>query len=147
MARPFTILSVVGARPNFMKVAPIVAQLQKRPDLFTSVIVHTGQHYDEKLSKVFFDDLGCLRDHLSKNRQALPAGTVAFVADFRTRAWVRAADAVFTRPQGLATPMGGQIIAHESPGSRDDDPAAKGGTPVAPAAIFGGDGPPNGGRP
>ena len=53
-----TSVSVVGARPNFMKVAPIVAQLQTRPDLFTSVIVHTGQHYDEKLSKVFFDDLG-----------------------------------------------------------------------------------------
>lgn len=54
---PFKVLSVVGARPNFMKVAPIVAQLQTRPDLFSSVIVHTGQHYDEKLSKVFFDDL------------------------------------------------------------------------------------------
>jgi UDP-N-acetylglucosamine 2-epimerase (non-hydrolysing) len=39
-------------------VAPIAAELQARPDLFTSVIVHTGQHYDEKLSKVFFDDLG-----------------------------------------------------------------------------------------
>ena len=50
-------MSVVGARPNFMKVAPIVAQLHTRPDLFTSLIVHTGQHYDEKLSKVFFDDL------------------------------------------------------------------------------------------
>ena len=58
MTAPLKILSVVGARPNFMKVAPIVAQLQTDPGLFTSVIVHTGQHYDEKLSKVFFDDLG-----------------------------------------------------------------------------------------
>jgi len=41
-----------------MKVAPIVSELQKSPSLFTSVIVHTGQHYDEKLSKIFFDDLG-----------------------------------------------------------------------------------------
>ena len=41
-----------------MKVAPIVAELQKYPDLFTPLIVHTGQHYDDKLSKVFFDDLG-----------------------------------------------------------------------------------------
>jgi UDP-N-acetylglucosamine 2-epimerase (non-hydrolysing) len=41
-----------------MKVAPIVSELQKSPALFTSVIVHTGQHYDEKLSKIFFDDLG-----------------------------------------------------------------------------------------
>ena len=58
MAAPYKVLSVVGARPNFMKVAPIVAQLQKEPHLFTSLLVHTGQHYDEKLSKVFFEDLG-----------------------------------------------------------------------------------------
>ena len=58
MARPLKVLSVVGARPNFMKVAPIVAQMRLHPDLFTSLVVHTGQHYDEKLSKVFFDDLG-----------------------------------------------------------------------------------------
>ena len=57
MARPLTLLSIVGARPNFMKVAPIVAELRKSPELFNSVIVHTGQHYDDKLSKVFFDDL------------------------------------------------------------------------------------------
>lgn len=58
MSRPSTILAVVGARPNFMKVAPIVAELRTFPDLFTLAIVHTGQHYDDKLSKVFFDDLG-----------------------------------------------------------------------------------------
>jgi UDP-N-acetylglucosamine 2-epimerase (non-hydrolysing) len=58
MAKPLKVLSVVGARPNFMKVAPIVAALQKSPQLFTSVIVHTGQHYDERLSKIFFEDLG-----------------------------------------------------------------------------------------
>ena len=58
MPSPFRVLSVVGARPNFMKVAPIVAQLQQDSGRFTSLLVHTGQHYDEKLSKVFFDDLG-----------------------------------------------------------------------------------------
>ena len=58
MLRPIKVLSVVGARPNFMKVAPIVAQMRMHPDLFASPIVHTGQHYDDKLSKVFFDDLG-----------------------------------------------------------------------------------------
>jgi UDP-N-acetylglucosamine 2-epimerase (non-hydrolysing) len=52
------ILSVVGARPNFMKIAPIVTELAKSPERFESILVHTGQHYDEKLSKVFFDDLG-----------------------------------------------------------------------------------------
>jgi UDP-N-acetylglucosamine 2-epimerase (non-hydrolysing) len=52
-----TILSVVGARPNFMKVAPIVAELRKASGI-RATLVHTGQHYDDKLSKVFFDDLG-----------------------------------------------------------------------------------------
>ena len=51
------ILHVVGARPNFMKVAPILAQLKKRPGV-TQVLVHTGQHYDPKMSDVFFQDLG-----------------------------------------------------------------------------------------
>jgi UDP-N-acetylglucosamine 2-epimerase (non-hydrolysing) len=51
------ILHVVGARPNFMKVAPILAQLRKRAGV-TQVLVHTGQHYDAKMSDVFFQDLG-----------------------------------------------------------------------------------------
>src|SRR5436305_6474669 len=51
------ILNVVGARPNFMKIAPIVEQMKKTPAL-TSVLVHTGQHYDEGMSDVFFRDLG-----------------------------------------------------------------------------------------
>lgn len=53
----YTVLSVVGARPNFMKVAPIVGELQRRPDLFRSVLVHTGQHYDETMSKIFLEEL------------------------------------------------------------------------------------------
>jgi len=51
------ILHVVGARPNFMKVAPILAQLQRRQEA-RQVLVHTGQHYDAKMSDVFFQDLG-----------------------------------------------------------------------------------------
>src|SRR5262245_4592052 len=50
------ILSVVGARPNFMKMAPILRQLSKHPE-FESHLVHTGQHYDVAMSQVFFDDL------------------------------------------------------------------------------------------
>jgi UDP-N-acetylglucosamine 2-epimerase (non-hydrolysing) len=49
------ILSVVGARPQFVKLAPVAAALAGRCD---HVIVHTGQHYDEQLSSVFFTDLG-----------------------------------------------------------------------------------------
>jgi UDP-N-acetylglucosamine 2-epimerase (non-hydrolysing) len=50
------VLSVVGARPNFMKIAPIVAEMAKRPAL-SSILVHTGQHYDSTMSSSFFADL------------------------------------------------------------------------------------------
>ncbi|MFH0992371.1 MAG: UDP-N-acetylglucosamine 2-epimerase (non-hydrolyzing) [bacterium] len=52
-----TILSVVGARPNFMKVAPLHKAMQKYADAVRHLIVHTGQHYDQAMSKVFFEDL------------------------------------------------------------------------------------------
>ncbi|RPI19652.1 MAG: UDP-N-acetylglucosamine 2-epimerase (non-hydrolyzing) [Ignavibacteriae bacterium] len=51
------IISVVGARPNFMKLAPIALELNSRKDKVIHKVVHTGQHYDYKLSKVFFKDL------------------------------------------------------------------------------------------
>jgi UDP-N-acetylglucosamine 2-epimerase (non-hydrolysing) len=51
------IVSVVGARPNFMKVAPIHRAFQKYKDTVQHLIVHTGQHYDQAMSKVFFEDL------------------------------------------------------------------------------------------
>jgi UDP-N-acetylglucosamine 2-epimerase (non-hydrolysing) len=51
------LLSVVGARPNFMKIAPIVDELRKFPDS-EHCLVHSGQHYDELLSGNFFADLG-----------------------------------------------------------------------------------------
>ncbi len=55
------LLNIVGARPNFMKIAPIIHALNnynrsaKRP--IDHLLVHTGQHYDEKMSKLFFEDL------------------------------------------------------------------------------------------
>jgi len=51
------VLNIVGARPNFMKIAPIVEEMRKHPDL-QGVLVHTGQHYDEGMSDVFFRELG-----------------------------------------------------------------------------------------
>jgi len=50
------IILVVGARPNFMKIAPIQAELSARG--VPTILLHTGQHYDDNMSKVFFDDLG-----------------------------------------------------------------------------------------
>jgi UDP-N-acetylglucosamine 2-epimerase (non-hydrolysing) len=51
------IMSIVGARPNMMKIAPLLAELRRHED-FEPVLVHTGQHYDYSMSQVFFDQLG-----------------------------------------------------------------------------------------
>ncbi len=53
---PTKILCVAGARPNFMKIAPLLRAFRADPR-FDARLVHTGQHYDDKLSKVFFEDL------------------------------------------------------------------------------------------
>lgn len=50
------IVTIVGARPNFMKIAPILRQL-KKDEKCTSILVHTGQHYDHALSEQFFHEL------------------------------------------------------------------------------------------
>ena len=52
------ILCVVGARPNFMKIAPIMKALRAGPAPIDAKIVHTGQHYDEAMNTQFFSDLG-----------------------------------------------------------------------------------------
>ena len=59
------ILSVVGTRPNFMKIGPIQAELAAQPDEFEPVLVHTGQHYDAAMSDIFFEELGIAApDHM-----------------------------------------------------------------------------------
>jgi UDP-N-acetylglucosamine 2-epimerase (non-hydrolysing) len=56
------ILHVVGARPNFMKAAPVFQALACRAGI-TQTLVHTGQHYDINLSDVFFQQLGLPEPH------------------------------------------------------------------------------------
>jgi UDP-N-acetylglucosamine 2-epimerase (non-hydrolysing) len=51
------IMHIVGARPNFMKIAPIIREMADHPAAFEQVLVHTGQHYDHRMSDVFFEDL------------------------------------------------------------------------------------------
>ena len=51
------IVNVVGARPNFMKIAPLMAA-QKESGGIEAILVHTGQHYDERMSDLFFRQLG-----------------------------------------------------------------------------------------
>jgi len=95
---------------------------------------------------IFFDDIGCLRDYLTQSRMSLPEQAVAFVADHRTGAWVRAASAVYLRPARLRTPMGGGIIAHAGDDSRRQDPDAAGGAEISVTQVFGASGPPDGAR-
>src|SRR2546425_2735228 len=58
------VINVVGARPNFMKVAPIVAAMERREREFTPLVVHTGQHYDSMMSDAFFRDLELPEPHV-----------------------------------------------------------------------------------
>lgn len=61
------ILHVGGARPNFMKIAPIMREMAKYPDEFEQILVHTGQHYDANMSQVFFDELDLPRPDVNLN--------------------------------------------------------------------------------
>ena len=54
--RMYRIMNIVGARPNMMKVAPLIAEMSRHVDL-QPVLVHTGQHYDYSMSRVFFEQL------------------------------------------------------------------------------------------
>jgi len=51
------VILVAGARPNFMKIAPLIDEMKKNPNDFNTIFIHTGQHYDNKMSKSFLEDL------------------------------------------------------------------------------------------
>src|SRR5947209_16530641 len=51
------LLYAMGARPNFVKMAPVIAELRERLPAVRHVVVHTGQHYDRMMSDVFLDEL------------------------------------------------------------------------------------------
>lgn len=63
MAKHIKVINVVGARPNFMKIAPIISEMKKAG--FKQILVHTGQHYDHRMSKLFFDELGIPKPNLN----------------------------------------------------------------------------------
>src|SRR5262249_21692936 len=57
--------SVVGARPNFMKIAPLIAEMRRRPETIEPILIHTGQHYDESMNDSFFRDLDIPRPDIN----------------------------------------------------------------------------------
>ena len=76
------IVGVVGARPNFVKIAPILAELGEYPYVSTT-LVHTGQHYDAKMSDSFFANLEIPRPDVNLKVQS--PGAVTQIAEIMTR--------------------------------------------------------------
>ena len=58
------LINIVGARPNFMKIAPLMRELENHSDIET-ILLHTGQHYDEKMSNLFFVELGIPKPNIN----------------------------------------------------------------------------------
>ena len=78
------IINVAGARPNFMKVAPLVEAMKRRLGDFAPLVVHTGQHYDAMMSDAFFRDLGLPEPdmHLEVGSASHAAQTAAVMQRF-----------------------------------------------------------------
>src|SRR5260370_13444483 len=64
MSERMKILNVVGARPNLPKIAPLMREMQRHSEI-EPLLVHTGQHYDEKLSDIFFRQMGIPSPHIN----------------------------------------------------------------------------------
>ena len=64
MTQRLKILNIVGARPNLPKIAPLMHEMQLHPEI-DAILVHTGQHYDEKLSDIFFRQMGIPSPHVN----------------------------------------------------------------------------------
>jgi UDP-N-acetylglucosamine 2-epimerase (non-hydrolysing) len=58
------IINIVGARPNLPKIAPLLREMRRHPEI-DPILVHTGQHYDEKLSDIFFRQMGIPEPHVN----------------------------------------------------------------------------------
>lgn len=122
------ILCVAGARPNFMKVAPVVHALDERGATVT--LVHTGQHYDRSMSHVFFEDLGLRQpDHhlgVGSGTQAEQVAKVmlAFepvLLERRPDVVVVVGDVNSTVACALVTAKCGPLVAHVEAGLRSRD--------------------------
>ena len=124
------VVTVAGARPNFMKVAPIRRELAKRADCFATRLVHTGQHYDDKLSQVFFDELGIpppdanldvgSRSH-AQQTAAIMAGFEPVLLDWPTDLVVVVGDVNSTLACALVAGKMGIPVAHVEAGLRSFD--------------------------
>ncbi|HEU4975486.1 MAG TPA: UDP-N-acetylglucosamine 2-epimerase (non-hydrolyzing) [Baekduia sp.] len=125
-----SVVYVVGARPNFVKMAPVVQQMRLRAPELRHVVVHTGQHYDREMSDIFFEDLGLpAPDHLLgvgsgghgvQTARALERLEAVF-ADERPDLVVVPGDVNSTLSAALAASKMGIPVAHLESGLRSFD--------------------------
>jgi UDP-N-acetylglucosamine 2-epimerase (non-hydrolysing) len=124
------VIIVAGARPNFMKVAPIVAAMKRRHTQFQPVLVHTGQHYDDAMSDAFFRDLEMVEPdvYLSVGSGSHAAQTAAIMQAFEPVLikekpdWVVVVgDVNSTLACGLVSVKLGIKVAHVEAGLRSRD--------------------------
>jgi UDP-N-acetylglucosamine 2-epimerase (non-hydrolysing) len=123
------IVCVVGARPNFMKMAPILEALRAYPDI-RPFLVHTGQHYDEEMSRVFFEELGLPRPdrdlEVGSDSHGRQTGKIMIAFDNLldgrpTRMVVVVGDVNSTVACGLVAVKRGIPVAHVEAGLRSRD--------------------------
>ena len=122
------VLIVAGARPNFMKVKPVLDAIEDRG--FTTSLVHTGQHYDPSMSDVFFSELG-LRppDHslgVGSGSHAIQTAQVMtamerLIGELAPRAVVVTGDVNSTMAAALVAAKAGCVVAHVEAGLRSRD--------------------------
>jgi copper chaperone NosL len=84
----------------------------------------------------FFDDIGCLAAFLNAHLEQ-PDDAIAYVVDHRTRTWVRADRAWYTRVPNLETPMGSHLVAHADQASYRADGLTSRGSVTTVAEVFG----------
>jgi UDP-N-acetylglucosamine 2-epimerase (non-hydrolysing) len=122
MARPL-VAHVVGARPNYMKVAPVYAELERRGRV-DQRLVHTGQHYDALLKDVFFAELPLPRPDVeleTRTTEDAMAGLERVFAELQPDLVVVAGDVNSTLAGALAARRCGRTLCHIESGLRSGD--------------------------
>ncbi|MEM7540214.1 MAG: UDP-N-acetylglucosamine 2-epimerase (non-hydrolyzing) [Pseudomonadota bacterium] len=123
------LMLVAGARPNFMKIAPVIRAIGARQD-FKHILVHTGQHYDPEMSDVFFDDLGIPEPdhHLNVGSASHAVQTAAVMTAFEPVLLEQSPDCVLvfgdvnsTLACSIVAKKVGVRVAHVEAGLRSGD--------------------------
>ena len=124
------VVHIAGARPNFVKAAPILREMDRLPEVFEQTLVHTGQHYDDKMSRVFFDELDMRRpdadlgvgsgSHAQQTGRAMIA-VERVLLDVEPDMVVVLGDVNSTLAGGLAAAKLGIPVAHVEAGLRSFD--------------------------